>query len=163
MNNNLLENIKNNNLNLEKNLNKENLEKEQNSFLQSNIGKAINGGIDLGLRILLPNCIEDEIINIKDSLITEGFSAAIDTAIEEATNLGKSVLGILTGTFENISQIKKAVEKGGLVDTVSDLIDSGIDWAKNHGYIKKGTATTIKKRKKYNNEKCKKWCRQYTR
>ena len=163
MNNNLIENNKNilnsNNLNLENNLNTDNLEKKQNSFLKSNLGRAINGGIDLGLRILLPNCIEDEVINIKNSLITEGFSAAVDTAIEEATNLGKSALGILTGTFENISQIKKAVEKGGLIDTVSDLLDTGIDWVKNHGYIKKGIASTIKKRKKFYNEKYKNRCR----
>lgn len=86
MNNNLIENNKNilnsNNLNLENNLNTYDLEKKQNSFLKSNLGQAINGGIDLGLRILLPNCIEDEVINIKNSLITEGFSAAVDTAIE---------------------------------------------------------------------------------
>lgn len=163
MNNNLIENNKNilksNNLNLENNLNTYDLEKKQNSFLKSNLGQAINGGIDLGLRILLPNCIEDEVINIKNRLITEGFSAAVDTAIEEATNLGKSALGILTGTFENISQIKKAVEKGGLIDTVSDILDTGIDWAKNHGYIKKGIASTIKKRKKFYNEKYKNRCR----
>ena len=119
MNNNLIENNKNilksNNLNLENNLNTYDLEKKQNSFLKSNLGQAINGGIDLGLRILLPNCIEDEVINIKNSLITEGFSAAVDTAIEEATNLGKSALGILTGTFENISQIKKQLKKEGLL------------------------------------------------
>ena len=153
MNNNLIENNKNilksNNLNLENNLNTYDLEKKQNSFLKSNLGQAINGGIDLGLRILLPNCIEDEVINIKNSLITEGFSAAVDTAIEEATNLGKSALGILTGTFE----------KGGLIDTVSDILDTGIDWAKNHGYIKKGIASTIKKRKKFYNEKYKNRCR----
>lgn len=163
MNNNLIENNKNilnsNNLNLENNLNTDNLEKKQNSFLKSNLGRAINGGIDLGLRILLPNCIEDEVINIKNSLITEGFSAAVDTAIEEATNLGKSALGILTGTFENISQIKKAVEKGGLIDTVSDLLDTGVDWAKNHGYIKQGIASTIKKRQKFYNENYKNRCR----
>ena len=152
MNNNLIENNKNilnsNNLNLENNLNTYDLEKKQNSFLKSNLGQAINGGIDLGLRILLPNCIEDEVINIKNSLITEGFSAAVDTAIEEATNLGKSALGILTGTFENISQVNKAIKKGGLIDTISDILDTGISWAQKHGYIEKGTAKTIKKRKK---------------
>lgn len=144
----LLNNNEKNNLYLSNNIEQEKLEKEQNSFLQTNLGRAINGGIDLGLRVLLPNYIEDEVISIKDSLITEGFSAAISTAIEEATNLGKSAMGLITGTFENISQVNKAIKKGGLIDTISDILDTGISWAQKHGYIEKGTAKTIKKRKK---------------
>lgn len=144
----LLNNNEKNNLYLSNNIKQEKLEKEQNSFLQTNLGRAINGGIDLGLRVLLPNFIEDEVISIKDSLITEGFSAAISTAIEEATNLGKSAMGLITGTFENISQVNKAIKKGGLIDTISDILDTGISWAQKHGYIEKGTAKTIKKRKK---------------
>lgn len=144
----LLNNNEKNNLYLSNNIEQEKLEKEQNSFLQTNLGRAINGGIDLGLRVLLPNFIEDEVISIKDSLITEGFSAAISTAIEEATNLGKSAMVLITGTFENISQVNKAIKKGGLIDTISDILDTGISWAQKHGYIEKGTAKTIKKRKK---------------
>ena len=144
----LLNNNEKNNLYLSNNIEQEKLEKEQNSFLQTNLGRAINGGIDLGLRVLLPNFIEDEVISIKDSLITEGFSAAISTAIEEATNLGKSAMGLITGSFENISQVNKAIKKGGLIDTISDILDTGISWAQKHGYIEKGTAKTIKKRKK---------------
>lgn len=144
----LLNNNEKNNLYLSNNIEQEKLEKEQNSFLQTNLGRAINGGIDLGLRVLLPNFIEDEVISIKDSLITEGFSAAISTAIEEATNLGKSAMGLITGTFENISQVNKAIKKGGLIDTISDILDTGISWAQKQGYIEKGTAKTIKKRKK---------------
>ena len=148
MNNNIIENINNNinsnQLEISNELNNEVLEKEQNKFLQSNLGQAINSGIDLGLKALLPDVIEDEIIAIKNSLITEGFSAAVSTAIDEAINLGKSVVGIVTGNFENVSQIKKAVEKGGLIDTVSNLLDTGINWAKKNEYISSGIASTIK-------------------
>lgn len=147
MTNEILEKKEENNVNLEQTISNEQLEKEQNSFLKTNFGKIINSGIDIGLKTILPDCIEDEIISVKDSLITEGFSAAVDTAIEEATNLGKSLMGIVTGTFENVSQIKEAVEKGGLMDTISDLLTDGIDWAKNKGFISKSTASTIKKGK----------------
>ena len=147
----LLDNIENyakeNNLDLEQAKQQAKLEKKQNSFLKTNIGQAINGALDIGLKIVLPDCIEDEVISVKESLVTEGFSAAVDTAIEEATNLGKSAMGILTGTFENISQIKKAIEKGGLIETMSDLLDTAINWGKEHGYIKKGIASTLKKGK----------------
>lgn len=136
-----------NNVTVEELLEQSKLESEQNKFINSNIGKAINAGIDIGLKTVLPNCIEDEVIAIKDSLITEGFSAAVDTAIEEATNLGKSLTGILTGTFENVSQIKEAVKKGGLIDSISGILDTGINWAKKNGYISKGVANVIKKGK----------------
>lgn len=133
--------------NLENNIEQEKLSVKQNSFLKSNLGQAINAGVDIGLKAILPDFIEDEIIEIKDSLITEGFSAAVDTAIEEATNLGKSLMGIVTGTFENVSQIKEAVEKGGLIDTISGLFGDAVDWAKEKGYISKSTASTVKKGK----------------
>lgn len=126
---------------------KENFLEAQNNFLKTDIGQAINGGIDIGLKVVLPDVIEDEVIAIKDSLLTEGFSAAVDTAIDEAINLGKSAMGILTGTFENVSQIKKAIEKGGLLDSISDILNSGIKWIKDKGLIKKETANAIKKGK----------------
>ena len=141
---NLNENNNKNNLELSQELNANEIGKKQNAFLQSNLGQAINSGIDLGLKALLPDVIEDEVIAIKDSLINDGFSAAVKTAINEAINMGKSVTGIFTGNFENVAQIKKAVEKGGLIDAVSGLLDTGIQWAKKNDYISSGVATTIK-------------------
>ena len=35
------------------------LEKEQNKFLNSTLWKTINNGIDIGLRYLLPDIVED--------------------------------------------------------------------------------------------------------
>lgn len=65
---------------------------KQKSFLESNLGQVINGGINLGLKAILPDVIEDEIIEIKDSIITDGFSAGIKTAIDNVVDMGKSVL-----------------------------------------------------------------------
>lgn len=133
-----IENIKDNNI----------VQEAQEKFLKSNLGKAINAGVDIGIKALLPNSIEDEVISVKDALITDGFKAAVDTAIEETTNLGKSLMGIATGTFENISQIKEATEKGGLIDTISDLLDDAISFAKKQGWIGKETARVLKEGKK---------------
>ena len=152
MNEDLILNMENNgsknDLQLAQNTEKLNLEQTQNEFLQTNLGQAINSGIDIGLKAILPDIIEDEIIKIKDSLITEGFSAAVETAIKEVSDIGKSLAGILTGKFESVSQIKKAVEKGGLIDTISGLLDTGIKWANNKGYISDGIANTLKTGKK---------------
>lgn len=146
--NKLEENNKEVSLNNFLNIQELNLEEKQNNFLSSKLGQVINGGINIALKAVLPDVIEDEIISIKDSLITEGFNAAVDTAIKEAINFGKSITGVITGSFENVSQIKNAIEKGGLVDTVSGLIDSGINWANKQGYISNEITGLIKAGKK---------------
>lgn len=138
---------KENNITLEEIIEQQELFKDQIKFIKTDLGQAINGGIDIALKSLLPDFIEDEIIAVKNSLLTEGFSAALDTAIEEVTNLGNNLKRIATGSFENISQIKEVVENGGLIDTISDLLDTGIDWAKKEGYVSKSVASSLKKGK----------------
>lgn len=125
-------------------LNNLNLETEQNKFLNSTIGKVINNAIDVGLRYVLPDLIEEEVIEVKDSLIKNGLKEGINTAIDNAMNIGKSAIGIVTGNFENISQIKKAVEQGGLIDTVSDVIDFATNKVRKAGLINSTTSTLIK-------------------
>ena len=138
----------NNNINLEKNNNIENATYErQKNFLDTNLGQAINLGIDFGIKALLPNFLEDEVIEIKDSIITDGFKEGIKTAIDNAVDFGKSFLGIFTGKFENISQIKEAIKKGGLIDSISDVLDWGIKKAKTNKLINSSTANLIKKGK----------------
>ena len=87
------------------------IEKEQKAFLESGIGKVINTAMDMGIRFLLPDFIENEVIEIKDTLVQEGFQEGIDKTIENAVDLGKSAIGIVTGEFENISQVQAAVER----------------------------------------------------
>ena len=121
-----------------------NLESKQNKFINSTIGKVINNAIDIGLRYVLPDLIEEEVIEVKDALMQNGLKDGIKTAIDNALNIGKSAVGIVTGKFENISQIQKAVEKGGVIDTISDVIDIAAKQAKNIGIINKNTESLIK-------------------
>lgn len=81
-----------NNINLENNNSATVTLEEQKSFLETGLGQVINGGINLGLKALLPDFIEDQIIEIKDSIITDGFSAGIKSAIDNVIDMGKSVL-----------------------------------------------------------------------
>lgn len=137
----------NNDISLEKNDNKTVKFEEQKSFLETNLGQVINAGVDLGIRVVLPDFLEDDVIEIKDSIITDGFKDGIKTAIDNAIDMGKSFLGIFTGKFENISQVKEVVKKGGLIDSISDVLDWGIKKAKENKLIKSSTATLIKKGK----------------
>ena len=137
----------NNNINLENSKSQEVTYENQKSFLETNLGQVINGGIDLGLKALLPDIIEDEVIEIKDSILTDGFKAGIKTAINNVVDMGKGILGIFTGKFENMSQVKSVIEKGGLIDSISDVLDWGINKAKENDLIEKSTANLIKKGK----------------
>ena len=142
-----------NNISLEQNIEKNNnlqnnIEKKQKSFLETNIGKAINSAVNFGLKVILPDFMEDEIIEVKDALVKGGFKEATTTAIDNAINLGKSFLGIFSGKFENISQVKKAIEKGGLIDSMSDVLDNTINWAKDKKHISSSTSKLIKSGKK---------------
>lgn len=101
----------NNNISLEKNNTQTVNFEEQKSFLETNLGQVINAGVDLGIRALLPGFLEENVIEIKDSIITDGFKAGIKTAIDNTIDMGKSFLGIFTGKFDNMSQIKEAIKK----------------------------------------------------
>lgn len=137
-----INNQKQNNLNNEIDYNV--TSEKQNGFLQSTIGKVINTGINIGLRALLPNVIEDQVIEIKDTIIKEGFKEGLNKTVESAVNLGKSAVGILTGKFDNVSQIQTAIEKGGMLDTISNGIDFGLKVARETGALPKDIANAIK-------------------
>ncbi len=133
-----LENTINNNMEIEK---------EQNKFLNSTIGKAINAGIDIGLRAILPDLIENQIIDIKDALIENGLKGAIDSAVENAINFGKSVTGIFTGEFQNMSQVETAIGNGGILDTISNVVENVLDKAYENGKINYTVNNLIRKGK----------------
>ena len=117
---------------------------EKNNFLNSVLGKTINTAIDIGLRAILPDLIENQVIDIKNALLQNGLKAGIDTAVNSAINLGKSAVGIVTGNFENMDQVKMAVGNGGIVDTVSNVLDKAINTTYKKGYIDKTVTSIIK-------------------
>ena len=121
-----------------------NLEIKQNNFLQSTLGKAINNGINIGLRYLLPNWVEDKVIELKDNLLNYGLKDGISKTIQSAIETGKSAAGIVTGKFENINQINEAVKNGGIIDSLSEVFDSVLDQLKEHEKINNTTYNLIK-------------------
>ena len=121
-----------------------NLEKSNNNFLNNIFGKTINTAIDIGLRAILPDLIENQIIDIKNSLLENGLKAGINTAINSAVNFGKSAAGIVTGNFENINQVKIAIGNGGIVDNISTVLDKVINTVYQKGYINRNTKNLIK-------------------
>ena len=113
-----------NELNLNKEITNSN---EQTNFLETTLGKTINTAIDIGIRALLPDFVDEQIINIKDNLLNYGLKDGITKTIDDAIDIGKSAIGIFTGNFENVSQMQNAIETGGLIDGISSLLDTVVD------------------------------------
>ena len=135
------------NLELEKNNkieNNLNIEKEQNNFINTTLWKTIDNGIDIGLRYLLPDFIENQIIDLKNNLINYGLKDGVSKSINSAIELGKSAVGIATGNFENVSQIESAIKNGGIIDAVSMVIDSALNKAVKNGKVDRNVAGLIK-------------------
>ena len=126
--------IENNNLLVEK----------QDNFLKTNLGKAINTGVDIALKIVLPDLIEDQIIGVKNILMNEGLKEGINTIVNSTVDFGKSAIGIFTGKFENTAQIENVVKKGGIIDSTSAVLDGAINLAKKNKLIDATTAKILK-------------------
>lgn len=122
-------------------------ETTQKNFLETTLGKTVNTAVDIGIRALLPEFVEDQVIKIKDNLLNHGLKEGIQKTIGDAIDLGKSAIGIFTGNFENISQMQEAVQTGGLIDGISGLLDTVVDKVKEAGLINRTVANTIKQGK----------------
>ena len=120
---------------------------EQTNFLETTLGKTINTAIDIGIKALLPDFIDEQVINIKDNLLNYGLKEGITKTIDDAIDIGKSAIGIFTGNFENISQMENAVKAGGLIDGLSSLLDTVVDKINQKGIINYNIANTIKQGK----------------
>ena len=133
-----------NQLNNEKNINNNvEIEKEQKNFLETTIGKIVNTGLDIGIRALLPDFLDEQVIKLKDNLFEYGFKEGITKTIDDAIDLGKSAIGIFTGNFENIEQMQSAVQNGGIIDGLSDLLDTVVGKVSQKGLINSNVANIL--------------------
>ena len=129
------------NLSIEKNTINET---SQKNFLETTLGKTINTALDIGIRALLPDFIDEQIINLKNNLFNNGLKEGITKTIDDAIDIGKSAIGIVTGNFENVNQMQAAVKTGGIIDGISNLLDTVVNKAQNSGLINYNIANTIK-------------------
>lgn len=123
------------------------IKENQNNFLESSLWKVMNTGLNTGIRALLPNIIEDQVIEIKDAIIKNGFKSGAKQAVTSAIDLGKSAVGIVTGNFESITQAHNAIKSGGIIDSVSNVLDFAIDKSTKANLIPNDLGKIIKKGK----------------
>lgn len=120
---------------------------KQKKFIETDLGKTINAGLDIGIKALLPNLIENQVISIKNAIIEQGFKNGIRESINSCLDVGKSISGVVTGNFENISQVQLAVKNGGVLDTVSKILDMAINLAKSKNLINNNISKILKQGK----------------
>lgn len=120
---------------------------EQKNFLESKLGQVVNTAIDLGIRALLPDFIDEQVINLKNNLFENGLKEGISKTINDTLELGKSAIGIFTGNFENIEQIQKVVQSGGIIDGISSLFENVVNTIENKGMINTSTSNVLLKGK----------------
>ena len=117
---------------------------KQKSFLETSIGRMVDSAVDLGIRALLPNLIEDQVIDIKNIILDQGFKDGLSEIINSGLDFGKSAIGVITGNFENVSQVQLAVKKGGIIDSISRLLDFSINLASKGNLINNDVAAVLK-------------------
>lgn len=133
LNNQLTNDIKNNEIS-----------KNQNDFIGNMFKNAINFGVDLGLKSLLPDLIEDQVIDIKNSILEGGFKEGVNTLMKKINEFKNSITGIFTGNFNNIQEINTATKQGGIIKTVSKGLSKGIDAGVKSGIIPKSIGGILK-------------------
>ena len=105
---------------------------------------ALNFGVDLGLKALLPDLIEDQVIDIKNSILEGGFKEGVNTLVKKVDEFKNSITGIFTGNFNNIEEIHTATKQGGIIKTVSKGLSKGIDAGVKSGAIPKSIGGILK-------------------
>lgn len=116
----------------------------QNDFIKSDFGNAVNSALDVGIRVLCPDIIEDQVINLKNNILNHGLIDGLGKTVEDALEFGKSIIGVVTNGFESLFQAKSAISAGDAVGKVSNLLDSSIDNLKNSEKIDSETANSLK-------------------
>ena len=131
--------------NIEKNLENSNeLEKNQNNFLSNMLKDAINTAVDIGIRAILPDFIEEQVIDIKDNIFNNGFKEGLKKTVDDAIGMGKSALNFIKGDLKSIDDMQNVVKEGGIIDGISNLWDFAVNKGKEKGIIKSNVAKILK-------------------
>lgn len=120
------------------------LEKEKNSFFETTVGKAVNVGIDIGIKALLPTYIEDQIIDVKNVMIENGLVEGIKDFSSKAIDTFNNIKGIITGNVKEIEQMNEIVKSNGVIDGLSDTLDNVLDKINPNSKVGDGVIEVIK-------------------
>lgn len=124
-----------------------NIKNMQEDFLKSDIGQIVNSAIDAGLKSILPDNVENEVIEVKDAFINGGIKEGINSAVENAIEIGKKYLGLENSEFKNINQVQETVVNGNLIGRISGSLDNVIDNISESNSVSENVINSVKNEK----------------
>lgn len=120
------------------------IEDLQEKFLGKSWGEAINNAVDTGLKMILPDFIENEIIEIKDGFIKGGLIEGIKGAIDVTVRKGKELTGMVTGNLENMTQAEAIMKNGDLIGNIANMLGNVIDNSIANGFVRDSLGKLVK-------------------
>ena len=122
----------------------ENLNIENNNFFENTFGNLINNSIESGIRALLPNFIENDVIEIKNTLINQGIPDAVKQLVNKILDLGKNTVDTIKNGLQNIGQLEEVFKDGKLINGVSEIIDYFTNIAEKNNLLSDSIINIIK-------------------
>lgn len=119
MNNVNLENISND-LNIKTT---EGLANQQNNAISEILNNVINWSIDEGIRYILPDSIENEVIKVKNDILNGKMQQKITGAIENIINFGKEKINNEKKEISNVEDIEKILKSPDTIKVLSETIE----------------------------------------
>ena len=103
------------------------INKSQKGFLTNLLEKAANTAIDFGIRIVTPDIIENQVIDIKNSIFENGLTKGIDNIVKNIQDFGKNILGLNNGNYNDFDEINLAIKKMEMDSILSSNIEKGVE------------------------------------
>lgn len=124
----------NNDLNIK---NRGNILSKQNNALSQILNDVINWSIDAGLKYILPNSIENEVIKIKNDILNGNVTKKIINTISSVINFGKENLNNEKKEILNIEDIKNLLKSPDTIKLISNTIEEILNNEKFNNVDKK--------------------------
>ena len=101
----------------------DNILSKQNNALSEILNNVINWSIDAGLKYILPDSIENDVIKIKNNLLNGNAAQKIIDTIGSVINLGKEKLNNEKKEILNTEDIKKILQNPDTIKLISDTVE----------------------------------------
>ena len=122
----------------------ENLSLENNKFFETTFENIINNSIETGIRALLPDFIENDAIEIKNTLINQGIPEAIKQLVNKVMEYGKNTVETIKNGLTDFGQLEEVFKDGQLINGVSEIIDYFTNIAEKNNLLSDNIIKIIK-------------------
>lgn len=95
----------------------------QNNIISDILQNVINWSIDAGIKYILPDSIENQVIKIKNNILNENVQNKIKQTIDNIIDTGKQKLDIGKKEFNNVEQVEKILKSPDTIKMLSEIVE----------------------------------------